>query len=216
MILHIKDAIEPNTLEAVIESIDNDLFVDGTETAGRAVKGIKNNQQIRLRDGQPAPLQLLLNRLQNHPLIQHAALPQKFTHVMLNRYQSNMTYGDHIDDAIMSGVRTDISFTLGLSDKYQGGELVLHDSTGERSWRLGCGELLLYPTHYLHRVNPVTSGQRTSMVGWIQSYVRDSQQRELLFDLKQSLNEEFEQRGTSEQYLRLSKSYNNLLRYWSF
>lgn len=217
MILHIQNAVEPGTLEAIIESIDNDLFNNGQETAGRAAKAVKNNRQIRLHNDQPAALKMLLDQLQKHSLLQNAALPSQFVNVMVNQYQQGMEYGLHLDDALMGNVRTDISFTLGLSslDSFEGGELVIEDSTGERAWKLGLGDLLLYPSTYLHRVTPVSQGERLAMVGWIQSHVRSAEQRELLFDLKNALSEEFDQRGQTEQYHRLSKSYNNLLRQWA-
>ncbi|AOE50824.1 Fe2+-dependent dioxygenase [Kangiella sediminilitoris] len=217
MILHIEHAIEGGTLEAIVETIKKYDFLDGLETAGRAAKEVKRNQQLRLEGEQPAALRLLLNHLQQNNLVQSAALPRSYTNIMVNRYQSGMEYGLHVDDALMGHTRTDISFTLGLtpSDNFEGGELVLEDTTGERSWKLGQGELLLYPSHYLHRVNPVKTGERLAMVGWIQSHIRDSQQREMLFDLKCSMSEEFEQRGKTTQYDRLSKTYNNLLRHWA-
>lgn len=217
MILHIQNAIDAGTLDAVIESLEQEFFSDGRDTAGRAAKIVKNNQQLRLNNNTPAGLQMLLNHLQQQPALHKAAFPQQFVNVMLNRYQPAMQYGTHVDDALMGSVRTDISFTLGLSadNDYQGGELILEDSTGERAWKLNRGELLLYPSHYLHRVNPVESGVRLAMVGWIKSHVRDSQQRELLFDLNSSMSEELDQRGKTEQYDRLSKTYNNLLRRWA-
>ena len=90
-----------------------------------------------------------------------------------------MTYGTHVDDAIMGGVRTDLSFTLFLSDpeSYQGGALVIDDAYGERDVRLPAGELILYPSTTLHRVDPVTSGVRLAAVGWVRSFVRDSSRR---------------------------------------
>ena len=60
----------------------------------------------------------------------------------------------------------------------------------------------------------MTAGQRTALVGWCQSWVRDAQQRALLFDMQQAVMQEFEAKGRSEQYLLLSKSYQNLLRMW--
>ena len=217
MILHIQNAVEPATLEAITEAILLEPFTDGHETAGRAAKLVKNNQQLRLKDDKPAALFMLLNQLKKNQLFSSATFAKQFVNVMVNQYQTGQEYGLHVDDALMGQARTDISFTLGLSDinSYEGGELVIEDTTGERSWKLGKGELLLYPSHYLHRVNSVTHGQRMAMVGWIQSRIRHPHQREIVFDLKSSMSEELEQRGKTAQYDRLSKSYNNLLREWA-
>ncbi|MEX0615054.1 MAG: Fe2+-dependent dioxygenase, partial [Methylophaga sp.] len=135
---------------------------------------------------------------------------------MLSRYQPGMAYGTHADEALINEQRTDISFTvfLSASDEYQGGELVLEDSSGERSWKLNAGDVLLYPATYLHRVNKVEQGERLVVVGWVTSWLRDAGQRELLFDLELSLREEFDSHGKTAQYDRLSKVRNNLLRMW--
>lgn len=217
MILHIQNAIEPATLDAITESLSQELFTDGSQTAGRAAKQVKNNRQLRLQDDKPAALAMLLKHLQRNVIFKSSTFTKQFVNVMVNQYHTNQEYGLHIDDALMGHVRTDISFTLGLShiDRYQGGELVIEDTTGERSWKLGLGDMLLYPSHYLHRVNAVRNGERLAMVGWIQSHVRSAEHRELLFDLKCSMSEEFEKRGKTQQYDRLSKSYNNLLRHWA-
>lgn len=217
MILHIEHAIEPATLDVISDALANETFVDGQETAGKAAKQVKQNRQLRLKGDKPAPLKMLLTHLKTNPVFKSATFAKDFVNIMVNQYQANMEYGLHIDDALMGQTRTDISFTLGLSpiDSFQGGELVIEDTTGERSWKLGRGDLLIYPSHYLHKVNPVRQGQRLAMVGWIQSHVRSAEQRELLFDLKCSMSEEFEQRGKTSQYDRLSKSYNNLLRHWA-
>ena len=217
MILQIQNAVEPATLAAITEALLQEPFTDGRDTAGRAAKQVKNNRQLRLHGEKPAALFMLLNHLKKNRLFQSATFAKQCTNVMVNQYQAQQEYGLHVDDALMGQVRTDISFTLGLSDinTFEGGELVIEDTTGERSWKLGSGDLLIYPSHYLHRVNPVRKGQRLAMVGWIQSHIRHPHQRELLFDLKCSMQEEFDQRGKTPQYDRLSKSYNNLLREWA-
>src|SRR5690606_2195650 len=127
-----------------------------------------------------------------------------------------MSYGTHVDEALIDGQRTDISFTLFLSsvESYQGGELVLEDSAGERAWKLDAGDVLLYPATFLHRVNEVTEGERLVVVGWITSRISAADRRELMFELEQSLREEFTSRGKTAQYDRLARLRNNLLREW--
>ena len=62
-----------------------------------------------------------------------------------------------------------ISFSLGLNDadEYEGGELVLNlGSKSIHSYRLSKGEALVFPSHILHKVTPVTKGFRKVIVGW--------------------------------------------------
>jgi len=86
----------------------------------------------------------------------------------------------------MDGVRTDVSFTLFLADpeSYDGGELVIETAAGEDDLKLPAGSMVAYPSTALHRVAPVTRGERLVAVGWAQSYVRDAARREILFDLE--------------------------------
>ena len=213
MILHLTQCLSTVDLEVIHEAIHTTPFYDGKSTAGRAAREVKQNQQAD-NVAVSGVLRLIEQRLQNHDLFKLAARPQQFVRLMLSRYQPGMAYGTHVDEALINDQRTDISFTvfLSASDSYQGGELVLEDSSGERSWKLEAGDVLLYPATYLHRVNTVESGERLVVVGWLTSRLRDAGQRELLFDLELALREEFNERGKTAQYDRLSKVRNNLLR----
>lgn len=53
----------------------------------------------------------------------------------------------------------------------------------EQSHKLEAGSMLVYPSSSLHRVDPVTSGVRWAAIGWVQSRIRDPQNREILFEL---------------------------------
>lgn len=218
MILQIQQAIEQNTLDVLLEALQDISFSNGKLSAGSAAQTVKNNQQAILTNGHPKALQMLLKHLEQQPLLQQAALPKTFTKVLLNQYQQGMEYGWHTDNALVNGKRCDISFSLGLTDTkdYQGGELVLQDHSGERAFKLGKGELLLYPSTYLHKVSPVTKGTRLALVGWIESFVKCPKKRELIFDLQQAASHEFTARGKTQQYDTLSKSHQNLLRMWSY
>lgn len=214
MILHIQHVIDAGTLSVIRDKLQQEMFADGLETAGWAAEKVKQNQQLRA----PHPIiELLQQRLMAHPLVKAAAQPAQWVNVMVNRYDIGQHYGTHMDDALMGGIRTDLSFTLGLSaaDSYQGGALVIEDSSGERSWRLEQGDVLLYPTQFLHRVEAVTEGTRFALVGWIESMLREPQQREMCFDLHQAMQTEFQQQGKTAQYDLLSKTYQNLLRRWA-
>ena len=117
------------------------------------------------------------------------ARPKDFVNMLASRYQPGMAYGTHVDNALMGGVRTDLSFTLFLKepDSYEGGALVIEGNDGESEIKLPAGSLVLYPTTTLHHVSEVTSGERLAIVGWVRSYVRSHENRETLFDLENSI-----------------------------
>ncbi len=217
MILTIHQALDTETVAAIREQLSDEMFTDGATSAGWAAREVKHNQQARNDKTRAAIVQLVEERLRKHPLFASAAQPKSFPRLLINRYSEGMHYGSHMDDSLIHDQRTDLSFTLGLSAlaEYEGGELVLEDHSGDRAWRVDAGDLLLYPSTYLHRVDPVTRGVRLAVVGWVRSYIRRADQREILLDLAMAMHAEFDARGKTEQFDRLSRSRNNLLRMWA-
>ncbi len=193
-------------------------FVDGRTTAGWHARQVKHNQQAVADDPiARAILAEVRRRLLEHPVFVAATRPKTFASLLLSRTTGGGGYGRHVDDALMGGVRTDVSFTLFLSDPhdYEGGALVIEDPGGEVEVRLEAGSLYLYPATTLHRVAPVTAGARLAVVGWVRSHVRDPACRELLFDLERARRLVFEREGKGEAFDLLSKTLANLLRRWA-
>jgi PKHD-type hydroxylase len=142
--------------------------------------------------------------------------PARWSNLMFSRYGPGQEYGLHADNAGMIDtdgwpMRTDVSFTVFLSDPdtYEGGALFIEDGAGGRAFRPPAGSAVFYPTGLLHRVMPVTAGERLACVGWVQSLVRRPDQREILFDLE-GLRDE----ATGDASLTLDKTLGNLLRMW--
>jgi PKHD-type hydroxylase len=142
---------------------------------------------------------------------------------LFNRYEGGEHYGAHIDGAVRAVpgtsffLRTDLSSTLFLSEPsdYEGGELVVLDTYGQHEIKLAAGDLILYTSGSLHRVNPVTRGQRTCAIFWTQSMVGDATHRELLFKLDATIQALRGKHGESTETLALTGHYHNLLRIWS-
>ena len=115
-------------------------------------------------------------------------------------------------------VRSDLSATLFLADpdSYDGGELVVEDTLGAHQVKLPAGHLLLYPASSLHRVEPVTRGARIASFFWVQSMVRDTAARDLLFDLDQAVQAAGAAMGQDDRtVISLTGIYHNLLRRWA-
>ncbi len=208
--------LPPADLAAVQEAAAALPFGDGRVTAGLHAHGVKANDQAQPGAELEAVLAKLEAALRAHPLFQSAARPKALTRLIVSRYNIGQTYGLHVDNALMQGLRTDLSFTLFLSDpeSYDGGALVIEDHFEARAIKLSAGEVILYPATTLHRVEPVTRGTRLAVVGWVQSLIRDPAQREILFDLDQAVDACFAAEGKSAQFDRLSKTRSNLLRMW--
>lgn len=196
----------------------------GLATAGTLAATVKNNQQVPESAPQLAELrQIAVAALQRNPVFHSAVLPLKVLPPFFNRHaDSTNAYGLHIDNAMRpmpdGGLaRSDISCTLFLSDpqSYEGGELVIEETLGRRSVKLSAGSLVLYPSTYLHEVAPVVAGERLACFTFIQSMIRDPEQRRLLFDMDMAMSELKQTLGATPQIMRLSATYHNLLRRWA-
>jgi PKHD-type hydroxylase len=224
MLVTIPGVLSAEEVATCVTQLQTAQWSDGRESAGYLSQAVKNNAQ--LADTDPTARQLgdlILRRLEKNPLFFAAALPLKVLPPLFNRYAGAQEYGRHIDGAIrpIAGtphrVRTDLSATLFLSerDSYEGGELVIHDTLGERSVKLASGDLFLYPASSVHRVTPVTRGVRLAAFFWIQSMVRDATQRSILFSLDSSIQRLAKDVPGNATLVELAGVYHNLLRAWS-
>ncbi len=224
MLLHIPEVLTPVQVADLRGRLDAADWVDGRATVGAQGAQVKRNRQ--LDEFSPAGQELgrvVLKALLANPLYMSAALPLRHMPPLFNRYEGGEHYGLHVDGAIRSvpgttlQMRTDLSCTLFLAgpDEYDGGELEIVDTYGTHSVRLPAGDLVLYPSSSLHRVHPVTRGARVASFFWVQSLVRDTARRQMLFELDQNIQALREQVGDVEAVLGLTGQYHNLVRMWS-
>lgn len=192
-------------------------FIDGRATAGFAARTVKNNQQAEGSDRKLETIRkLVAERILGNEVFRLAVRPKSLSSLLFSRYEPGMNYGSHVDDALMHGMRTDVAFTLFLSEpgSYDGGELVIESAANEEAVKLAAGSLVAYPATSLHHVVEVTRGERLAAVGWARSFVRDAARRELLFDLDTARRQMFAREGKSAEFDLVSRSLANLLRMW--
>ncbi len=216
MIFKIPDILAPEELEYITSSLAQAEFVDGKLTAGWHAKLVKNNQQLKHSESQQELKELIKKALNRNALFQMAVRPKIVHSILFSRYDTGMAYGRHTDNALMgSFARSDVSFTLFLTSTYEGGELVIEAADDEKAYKLEAGEMIVYPSTALHRVNPVTKGTRLVVVGWVQSLVRDASEREILFELDTVRHAIFAKDGKTLEFDLIAKSVANLLRKWA-
>jgi len=235
MLLHIPQVLTADELAQARALLADAPWADGRGTAGPQAASVKHNQQLPVGCAAAQALQaLVLGALDRHPLFFSAALPKRLLPPMFNRYGGEANpgghYGNHVDQAIRhiatgaqagQRVRTDLSCTLFLADPaaYDGGELVIGDtnpdSLGSPRIKLPAGDAVLYPGTSVHRVEPVTRGQRLASFFWIESLVRSDEQRRLLFDMDSALMKLRHRDGESAEAVSLTGTYHNLLRLWA-
>lgn len=218
MLLCIGSILDDVETKRIRDEILDLRWVDGRSTAGWHAREVKRNEQADPGDPRLQRLKTrIAERLAAHEVFALAVRPARMGPLLVSRYGAGMGYGRHVDDALMGGARSDVSFTLFLSDPadYEGGELVIETTAGEQPWKLPAGSLVLYPSTTLHRVAEVTRGTRLVVVGWAQSLIRDPARRELLFELDTARRAIFARDGKSETFDLVSKACANLLRMWA-
>ena len=224
MMLHIPDVLTRQQVTAIRTAIDAADWVDGRATAGSQGARVKRNRQ--LPEDSPVALEqgrTIEQALAANALYFSAALPARTMSPLFNRYADSETYGLHVDGAArrlpgaQQWMRTDVSGTLFLCDPedYDGGELVVVDTYGTHEVKLPAGDLILYPSTSLHRVEPVTRGERVCSFFWAQSMVRDDTRRAMLFEMDQTIQRLREKLGETDETLSLAGQYHNLLRMWA-
>jgi PKHD-type hydroxylase len=227
MLLHLKNVLHREELATARRLLGDDApWVDGRSSAGAQAVAQKNNEQLAQDSPQAAQLRsLVLAALHREPMFFSAALPRKIFNPLFNRYRGDSNhYGAHIDGAILRSrepadwVRSDLSCTLFLSqpEEYDGGELAIREPQGERRLKFAGGDLVLYPGSTLHEVTPVTRGARLASFFWVESMVRSTEQRQLLFEMDMALLQLRARGGEDDPALvQLTGTYHNLLRMWA-
>jgi len=220
MIVPIANILNEEELVTIKNLIKDAEFEDGKKTAGWHAATIKNNEQICEGPNKEKISQVIQNALQRNEIFKIATLPHIVRPFLVSRSHNNGGYGTHVDNAIMAGQRasrTDISMTIFLSDpdSYEGGDLVIEETAGERHFRMPAGSAVAYPSTSLHRVDPVTEGDRLVACTWIQSRVRHAEQRQILFDLDTARRSIFQKDGKTHEFDLMSKTHANLIRMWA-
>ncbi|MBB6577675.1 PKHD-type hydroxylase [Comamonas odontotermitis] len=227
MFLHVPKLLSAAELNRARALLDNSPYwSDGATSAGAQAVHQKNNQQLAQDSDTARELQeLVLAALKRDPLFFSAALPKRIFNPLFNRYSgASNFYGEHVDGAVLHSkatqqwVRSDISCTLFLSEpsEYEGGELVMREHFGEKKIKLAAGDMILYPGSTVHQVMPVTRGTRLASFFWVESMVRSTEQRQMLFDMDMQLLRLRQQVGEQNpSIIGLTGTYHNLLRLWA-
>jgi PKHD-type hydroxylase len=220
MLVQIKNILGDAELLKIQELLKTAKFRDGHLSAGMAAQHVKNNLEVSDEDITSLLNNIVMNNVVRHPIYQHAALPHRIAAPFYARYENGMEYGEHIDDPIMGQgdrYRSDIAMTIFLNppEEYEGGELIIQTPYGEQIIKSNAGDAVLYPATTRHRVSKVTSGKRLVAVTWVQSLIRDHEQRDLLYQLSKTREKMLRKDPDSEDTKRIDNVYVNLVRMWS-
>lgn len=219
MIRHIRNVLRPDEVAHLVELARSIRFVDGRATNPDST--IKLNQQVPQNDpGAAEPGMLIRDALFRHPAVRAFALPKQMARPTMARYEPGMTYGWHVDEALFPSsppMRSDLSCTVWLTppQSYDGGELTIQLGEQQLSWKGEAGDAILYPSTTIHQVAPITRGVRLVGITWIQSWIADSHERELLLQLDEARQLELATRKDPRMTVLLESLRTNLFRKWS-
>lgn len=219
MIQLIPDVLTEAELDQLKRAYDAMSFVSGKSTTGKTSQRLKHNLQRERRDEHADQWdRLIVHALERNPLFAAAAIPRRFRPPVFCRYETGMHYGAHVDAALMgtqdSPMRTDLSVTVFLNnpEDYDGGELIIQTDIADEEIKLPAGSAVVYPTTYLHSVEAVTRGRRDVAVSWVQSFVREPSDRQLLYELSRVSAQLNDTAPDTEGAQLANKVYTNLLR----
>ena len=222
MIVCMQGVLTARELDALRHEAQRLPFVPGTETAGTRARRVKRTEQISQNTSERKVLHdIVMGALGRSRDFKRAVLPSRIRPPVFLRYREGMSYGNHVDSPLMGPIlardRSDVSLTLFISDidDYDGGELVMNDAFGSHKVKLAAGSAVAYPSTSLHQVTPVTRGERLVAVTWVQSYVRDERQRQILWNLSKVKDRMNSVDVDAEETDLLHHAYANLVRMWA-
>jgi PKHD-type hydroxylase len=198
-ILTIEDFLTPADLDAVVDRVESATFIDGAVSAGSGNLEVKRNLEMAPDQSYVEVVKVIERSIRDSLELNYSVFPRAITRAIVSRYDEGMCYGTHIDSPIMgflvqgqaygpfgqNYVRSDFSMTVFLAepDSYDGGDLCFDSPWGTQTYKLAAGSAVVYPTGLPHQVTPVTKGSRLAAVLWLQSMIRDHEQRRLVSEM---------------------------------
>lgn len=210
----VKRLLDPDSLKRVQDAYANLDFVDGVITAGRNA-GTKHNWQADPNGAATLALVRDMTKivLANYD-VQRSFWPRRLSNVTFNKFCPDDFYGRHIDNVLQNkqAIRTDLSVSVWLNDDYEGGELCVYEGDMASIWKGEPGDAIFYPSTLFHEINPVTKGERHAAFFWIESRVRDHEERALLYNLYRTVRKLDAERHP--ETINVIQTYYGLARRW--
>ena len=213
--MRVFNLLTDDEIQKIDDAVEKTQWADGKATAQGNAKDLKENFQITNHDpifkSDVLPIlakAMTTSGVQNYTFIKSLVSPR------LASYIDGGHYDWHVDVALMDRNRTDLSFTVFLRDPdtYEGGEMEIELMQGKNAKFKGKkGQVLIYPSGSLHKVNPVTSGERRVIIGWIHSAVKLHEHRERLFQLNLELSKFRKELGPKKTEI-LNRLYHQFVR----
>lgn len=190
MFIEVPDILTAAQAKQLRDIASEAKFVDGR--ISNPHNKTKNNLQLDQDEKVYAETsKMLAEALIANESIKNFAFINRFAPPLICRYEPDMAYGKHADNAFVqvggTQIRSDVSCTIFLEhpDAYEGGELAIH--LGDKTVKVKGkpGSAVLYPSTTIHEVLPVTKGRRLVAITFIESQIIDEHKRHLLYTLNE-------------------------------
>ena len=214
--MKIFSALNAEDVSKIKKLIESGTWKNGKDSAIGSAKLIKKNKQITANDKIFTQIMPFINKIHNDHTIKSYTFLKELIDPRVSLYDLNDHYDWHIDVALLADRRTDLSYTIFLSDKneYEGGELAFKTGNQIFTVKGASGQIVIYPSGLLHKVNEVTSGKRLVIVGWINSHIKTEENRERLFEFAFEKTR-LEKLLGEEELKKLTQIYHCLVRDFS-
>lgn len=224
MFLQISNLLTEEGLLLISNTINTATFVDGKTTAYGAAQQVKNNLQLH-RESKEAQFinQIIEKSLQHNVLFKDALLIKQILPFLINKYKTGNEYGWHVDSSFIyvhpAQIRCNLCMIIFLKvpETYEGGALELETTLRLQQVKLAAGHAFVYLTNCIHKhkVQPIISGTRLVVVSWVERFVKDNEEKQLLKQTNQLEQYVAQLNMNSNTYLLTQQLHNNLLKKWS-
>lgn len=176
-----RNILTENEVKAVNKFLRECEWVDGLQTAPGFTYDKKNNLEAVPCEQYSEANKIIMASLDRDISFFEFCVPDVSNACLFSKTGEGGFYKPHHDN----GANGHYSTTVFLTDpqEYQGGELCLYIDGREKMFKPPAGTAITYSTGILHRVNEVTSGERTVAVFWTKSRFDDSFERDIFRDI---------------------------------
>ena len=122
MIIGVPRVLNADEVQTILSVLEGQKFMDGKATAGASAAPVKKNLELELgSEVQRSLSDTLVAALRRNIGFVDSTFPRRFGPFLINRYDTGMAYGDHVDNplnGLYTGdpIRSDLSITIFLSD----------------------------------------------------------------------------------------------------
>jgi len=175
------DFLDKNKLRQMLSLFDSGKFIDGGASGPKDKQYKHNSEQADIDIGKM--VNAAVYKLIRESEISKIHILNKCSPSLMLKYEEGNHYADHSDFFEMWGTRTDYTVVVNLNDDYEGGEHYIQIGSERIERKLEPGKALVYPTEFLHGVNPITKGTRKCLTFWMESSIVDPTMRYYLVEL---------------------------------